>query len=151
MNTIITKGQASCLVLGEDITPDNRRRCKQLVEDSLFEVVYRYDTGNRCPMVIGSRVVRRDSLTYMQYPDTPSSEPNVEHSIYDENKESRGKLLRVLSVPLNYLTFVDSATSQDSEGNVFKSKESRAKSLLVLLPSLTNLHYAYRLLQLRRQ
>lgn len=130
MDSIITKGQAACQILGEDITPDNRQKCKTIIDDSVFEAVYRYDTGNRCPMAIGKKVARRDPLTYIAYPDTPtdvsSSEeetptPDERPLASDNEQESMGRLLNALSTRLNHFMLVDSS-SQEDRGKIYKWK-----------------------------
>ncbi|KAG1320292.1 hypothetical protein G6F62_011401 [Rhizopus arrhizus] len=71
MTTLITKGQAACLVLGESVTEANRVKCKAIVNGTPFDIVYTSERGNTRPIAIGKVVAERDPFTYLDYPDTP--------------------------------------------------------------------------------
>lgn len=72
-----TRGQAACLVLGSDMTVENRARCKKIFDDGPLDVVHVVDDHNRRPVAVGKKLIDRDPLTYLTYPDTPPIVPTT--------------------------------------------------------------------------
>ncbi|KAI8370174.1 hypothetical protein EDC96DRAFT_503294 [Choanephora cucurbitarum] len=62
MEPFITKGQASYMVLGEAVTKSNRLKCKAIIEETPFEVVYTIAEGKMRPVAVGKQVVERDLI-----------------------------------------------------------------------------------------
>lgn len=87
MTTLITKGQAECLVLGESVTEANRVKCKAIVNGTPFDIVYTSERGNTRPIAIGKVVAERDPFTYLDYPDTPPP-CHVDSSSFIETNDS---------------------------------------------------------------
>ncbi|KAL0143495.1 hypothetical protein V8B55DRAFT_1572222 [Mucor lusitanicus] len=73
MEPFITREQASCMVLGEAVTESNRLKCKAIIEETPFQVVYTITEGKMRPVAVGKQVVPRDLFTYQEYPEAPPS------------------------------------------------------------------------------
>ncbi|KAG0166085.1 hypothetical protein DFQ28_000675 [Apophysomyces sp. BC1034] len=87
METVITKGQAACILLGDIISDDNRRKCKALMEETPLDIVYSPESGNKRPMAIGKVVVQRHPFDYLKYPDTPPHVSSVSVMESDANND----------------------------------------------------------------
>jgi hypothetical protein len=77
MELFITKGQASCMVLGEAITESNKLKSKAIIEETPFQVVYTVAEGKMRPVTVEKQVIERDPFTYQRYPDTSPSSPTL--------------------------------------------------------------------------
>ncbi|KAG1439919.1 hypothetical protein G6F46_013884 [Rhizopus delemar] len=91
MEPFITKVQASCMVLGEAVTESNRLKCKAIIEETPFQVVYTIAEGKMRPVAVGKQVVERNPFTYQKYPVTPPSSPTLSSIDIDE-AELTGRL-----------------------------------------------------------
>jgi hypothetical protein len=87
MTTLITKGQAACLVLGESVTKANRVKCKAIVNETPFDIVYTSERGNTRPIAIDKVVAEHDPFTYLDYPNTPPP-CHVDSSSFIETNDS---------------------------------------------------------------
>lgn len=85
---VITKGQACCMVLGEEVTNANRVKCKAIVGSyhPPLEVIYTSGEGNRRPFTIGKQVAARDPFTYHYYADTPPSSPRIVNTVISNDE-----------------------------------------------------------------
>jgi hypothetical protein len=70
---IITKGQASCLVLSLPPTEKNRAKAKQIFKESSFAVTYIKGTDQHSPIAIGKKSKKLNPFKYLSYPSTPPS------------------------------------------------------------------------------
>ena len=68
MDNFLTLGQASCLVLGLEPTPENREKAKKVMEDTPFAVTYRHGQNPKEPMAIAKSLVKLDPFKYREYP-----------------------------------------------------------------------------------
>jgi hypothetical protein len=73
MEFSLTKGQASCLVLGYKQTRQNHDKAKKLFADSPLTVAYKQGQDPMEPMAIGRIHVDLHPFKYRQYPPTASS------------------------------------------------------------------------------
>jgi hypothetical protein len=85
---VITRGQACCMVLGEEVTNANRVKCKAIVDSyhPPLEVIYTSGEGNRRPFTIGKQVAARDPFTYHCYVDTPPSSPRIVNTVISNDE-----------------------------------------------------------------
>ncbi|ORX47436.1 hypothetical protein DM01DRAFT_1339070 [Hesseltinella vesiculosa] len=69
---INTRGLAGCRILGLDMNSSNRKRSRQILDESAFDVVHEGDKSH--PIAMGKNVIKRDPIAYQTYPDTPPLE-----------------------------------------------------------------------------
>lgn len=72
----ITKGQDCCLLLGEEVTEADRIKCKSIVKDTPFDVVYTTEDRKIQPRAMENKVIALDPFKYPHYPDSPPTSPN---------------------------------------------------------------------------
>lgn len=67
------------------MTEANRVKCKTIVEETPFEVVYTLERGNTRPIAIGKAAAQRDPFTCFGYPDTPPPQDEFPDDIETKN------------------------------------------------------------------
>ncbi|RCH91694.1 hypothetical protein CU097_005990 [Rhizopus azygosporus] len=72
------------MVLEEATTEINRLKCKTIILETPFEVVYTIAEGKTRPVAVGKQVVERDSFTYQRYLDTSPSSPTLSSNDFHE-------------------------------------------------------------------
>ncbi|KAI7873584.1 hypothetical protein K492DRAFT_138863, partial [Lichtheimia hyalospora FSU 10163] len=73
----LTLGQASCLVLGWEPTPSNRKKPKKTFQDMPVGVTYKQGDNPMEPCAMGKDIIARNPFKYRTYPPTPSSSPRL--------------------------------------------------------------------------
>ncbi|GAA5800961.1 hypothetical protein HPULCUR_006401 [Helicostylum pulchrum] len=114
---ILTLGQASCLVLGLPPSIENRKKSKEIIEDSkIVEVSYKRRGDPFEPFLIGKKVKYTNPFLYKSYDVTPPPSP----------KSSSNDHISIASTGSNEEETVD-LTSQEDES---KKKETSDLSVL---------------------
>ncbi|GAA5800594.1 hypothetical protein HPULCUR_006030 [Helicostylum pulchrum] len=68
--------QDCCLLLGEEVTEADRIKCKSIVKDTPFDVVYTTEDRKIQPRAMENKVIALDPFKYPHYPDSPPTSPN---------------------------------------------------------------------------
>ncbi|SAM02253.1 hypothetical protein [Absidia glauca] len=74
---LMTRGQASCLVLDLVPTIANRQTANDIVDSGSFAVIYTDEHGPRHPFAMGKSIVQKNPFTYKSYPRTPLASPQL--------------------------------------------------------------------------
>lgn len=75
---LITLGQASCLVLSLPPSEENRRKAKEIISKSSFDVTFLKNTDPMVPVAIGKVTKKLNPFLYCSYPETPPFSDNEE-------------------------------------------------------------------------
>lgn len=76
-SNLLTRGQASRLVLDMVPTADNRRKGNDIMDNNVVDVTYTEDQGPQHPFVMGKSIVEKNPFTYKTYPRTPPTSPTL--------------------------------------------------------------------------
>ncbi|KAI8145150.1 hypothetical protein BJV82DRAFT_655849 [Fennellomyces sp. T-0311] len=85
---MLTKGQASCLVLDWEPTKENREKAKNYFHESPLDVTYRHDSNPLQPIAFAGEVIKKNPYVYKTYPDTPETRPGLTPAAIDDDIES---------------------------------------------------------------
>ncbi|RCH82996.1 hypothetical protein CU097_003944 [Rhizopus azygosporus] len=72
------------MVLEEKITETSRLKCKTIIQEASFEVVYTIAEGKTRPVAVGKQIVEHDPFTSQRYLDTPLSSLTLSSNDFHE-------------------------------------------------------------------